>query len=248
MLVILKEKFEPLLLISSRFVSGENNKLSSEASNQERLSSNLNELNKKHRKNKAKNIIKIKKTNPEYGKGSINPISRLMQIQQAKKEREPVFEFLPQTKRRNQEFIMQVTIEPAIEGKPVLKCEGKGLTKKQAKQKAAEAMLNKLGYQPRQPAQSSLKYSFKPTEEQSPDAIEVATINLDNTENLVEKNEKKVKFLEDPLVKDEKSDASKPKPVSIGLATNGKIFFILYLRPSFYGHPNIVEFFTICNF
>jgi len=227
MLVILKEKFEPLLLISSRFVSGENNKLSSEASNQERLSSNLNELNKKHRKNKAKNIIKIKKTSPEYGKGSINPISRLMQIQQAKKEREPVFEFLPQTKRRNQEFVMQVTIESSVEGKPPLKCEGKGLTKKQAKQKAAEAMLNKLGYQPRQPAQSSLKLSVKPSDDQSEEnvVVETTSINLDHSESIVEKSEKKVKFLEDPVVKDENSETAKPKPVSIGLATNGEYLF-----------------------
>ena len=45
---------------------------------------------------------------PEYGQ-SINPISRLIQIQQAKKEKEPVFTLIAEkgTPRRR-EFVMEV--------------------------------------------------------------------------------------------------------------------------------------------
>jgi hypothetical protein len=46
------------------------------------------------KRGKASNIDKIKKTTPEYGKGTINAISRLIQIQQARQDPEPVFEFI----------------------------------------------------------------------------------------------------------------------------------------------------------
>lgn len=48
------------------------------------------------------------KAAPEYGQG-INPISRLIQIQQAKKEKEPVYTLLAERGvPRRREFIMQV--------------------------------------------------------------------------------------------------------------------------------------------
>ena len=51
-------------------------------------------------------------TSPEYGQG-MNPISRLAQIQQAKKEKEPEYSMV--TERglpRRREFVMQVTQRP----------------------------------------------------------------------------------------------------------------------------------------
>lgn len=49
------------------------------------------------------------KADPQYGQG-INPISRLIQIQQAKKEREPVYTVIDERgEPRQREFIMQVS-------------------------------------------------------------------------------------------------------------------------------------------
>ena len=46
---------------------------------------------------------------PEYGQ-SINPISRLIQIQQAKKEKEPVYTLIAEKGMpRRREFVMQVS-------------------------------------------------------------------------------------------------------------------------------------------
>jgi hypothetical protein len=137
MLAILKEKFEPLLLIASEKMSEEKMRLKTDPAKATSLKSESEQqektaecpANKKNRKSKAKNIIKLKKTSPEYGKGSINPISRLMQIQQAKKEREPVFEIISEMsaatanaksksnkfKRKQQEFFIRCRIEP-LEG------------------------------------------------------------------------------------------------------------------------------------
>jgi len=50
------------------------------------------------------------KAEPEYGE-DINPISRLIQIQQAKKEREPVYSLLEERGvPRRREFVMEVGI------------------------------------------------------------------------------------------------------------------------------------------
>ena len=59
-------------------------------------------------KKKRQNLIKVQKGDTDYGQG-INPISRLIQIQQAKREKEPAFALL--TERglpRRREFVMQV--------------------------------------------------------------------------------------------------------------------------------------------
>ena len=60
-------------------------------------------------KKKSKNLIKLEqKANPEYGQ-SINPISRLIQIQQAKKQKEPVYTLISERGMpRRREFIMEV--------------------------------------------------------------------------------------------------------------------------------------------
>ncbi|XP_061731195.1 double-stranded RNA-binding protein Staufen homolog 1 isoform X2 [Nerophis ophidion] len=108
-------------------------------------------------KKKTKSIIKLQ-TSPEYGQG-MNPISRLAQIQQAKKEKEPEYSMV--TERglpRRREFVMQVSVCGQA-------AEGMGPSKKVAKRNAAEKMLELLGYkvpQP-QPPKPALK-----TEERTP--------------------------------------------------------------------------------
>ncbi|XP_019395110.1 PREDICTED: double-stranded RNA-binding protein Staufen homolog 1 isoform X4 [Crocodylus porosus] len=108
-------------------------------------------------KKKTKSIVKLQ-TSPEYGQG-MNPISRLAQIQQAKKEKEP--EYMLITERglpRRREFVMQVKVG-------VHAAEGMGTNKKVAKRNAAENMLELLGFkvpQP-QPPKPALK-----TEEKTP--------------------------------------------------------------------------------
>ncbi|XP_064824108.1 double-stranded RNA-binding protein Staufen homolog 1-like isoform X1 [Oncorhynchus masou masou] len=94
-------------------------------------------------KKKTKSIIKLQ-TSPEYGQG-MNPISRLAQIQQAKKEKEPEYNML--TERglpRRREFVMQVTVCGQC-------AEGLGPSKKVAKKNAAEKMLELLGFKVPQP-------------------------------------------------------------------------------------------------
>ncbi|KAM8880564.1 double-stranded RNA-binding protein Staufen homolog 2 isoform 1-T1 [Synchiropus picturatus] len=91
---------------------------------------------KTHYKKRTKTILK---TGPDYGQG-MNPISRLAQIQQAKKEKEP--EYLLLSERglpRRREFIMQVKVNNEV-------ATGTGPNKKVAKRNAAEAMLLQLGY------------------------------------------------------------------------------------------------------
>ncbi|PNJ19394.1 double-stranded RNA-binding protein Staufen homolog 1 isoform X2 [Pongo pygmaeus] len=103
-------------------------------------------------KKKTKPIVKPQ-TSPEYGQG-INPISRLAQIQQAKKEKEPEYTLL--TERglpRRREFVMQVKVGNHT-------AEGTGTNKKVAKRNAAENMLEILGFkvpqaQPTKPALKS---------------------------------------------------------------------------------------------
>ncbi|KAG7160188.1 Double-stranded RNA-binding protein Staufen-like 1 [Homarus americanus] len=95
-------------------------------------------------KKKSRNLIKEQKAAPEYGQG-INPISRLIQIQQAKKEKEPVYTLLAERGvPRRREFIMQVTVGSQS-------AQGSGPNKKLAKRAAAENMLQLLGYSRPQP-------------------------------------------------------------------------------------------------
>uniref|UniRef100_A0A6I8QZX0 Double-stranded RNA-binding protein Staufen homolog 2 n=1 Tax=Xenopus tropicalis TaxID=8364 RepID=A0A6I8QZX0_XENTR len=92
-------------------------------------------------KRRPKNIIKA---SPEYGQG-MNPISRLAQIQQAKKEKEPEYVLLSERGiQRRREFIMQVKVGEET-------ATGTGPNKKTAKRNAAEAMLLQLGYKASSP-------------------------------------------------------------------------------------------------
>ncbi|XP_054840733.1 double-stranded RNA-binding protein Staufen homolog 2 isoform X2 [Eublepharis macularius] len=98
---------------------------------------------KLHFKKRPRTILK---TGPEYGQG-MNPISRLAQIQQAKREKEP--EYLLISERgipRRREFVMQVKVGNDV-------TTGTGPNKKIAKRNAAEAMLLQLGYKASLPLQ-----------------------------------------------------------------------------------------------
>ncbi|XP_069931300.1 double-stranded RNA-binding protein Staufen homolog 2 isoform X9 [Oryctolagus cuniculus] len=87
-------------------------------------------------KKRPKTIVKA---GPEYGQG-MNPISRLAQIQQAKKEKEPDYVLLSERGMpRRREFVMQVKVGNEV-------ATGTGPNKKIAKKNAAEAMLLQLGY------------------------------------------------------------------------------------------------------
>lgn len=89
-------------------------------------------------KKKTRNLIKEK--GDEDPTGMVNPISRLMQIQQARKEKEPVYTLLEERGvARRREFIMEVSAS----GKSAT---GVGPTKKLAKKEAAENLLVLLGY------------------------------------------------------------------------------------------------------
>uniref|UniRef100_A0A4W4E746 Double-stranded RNA-binding protein Staufen homolog 2 n=1 Tax=Electrophorus electricus TaxID=8005 RepID=A0A4W4E746_ELEEL len=102
---------------------------------------------KMHYKKRPKSILK---TGPEYGQG-MNPISRLAQIQQAKKEKEPEYILLSERGMpRRREFIMQVKVANEV-------TTGSGPNKKVAKRAAAEAMLLQLGFKASVPLQISLK-------------------------------------------------------------------------------------------
>lgn len=114
---------------------------------------NSDKLKKNFTKPKqSKNLIKSVLNNPMVG---VNPISRLIQIQQAKKEKEPTFLQLAETssQSRLREFVVQVTVGDTV-------CTGNGPNKKLAKRNAAEQMLNLLGYiHPVHPSKPALKSS-----------------------------------------------------------------------------------------
>uniref|UniRef100_A0A673LAN9 Double-stranded RNA-binding protein Staufen homolog 2-like n=1 Tax=Sinocyclocheilus rhinocerous TaxID=307959 RepID=A0A673LAN9_9TELE len=95
-------------------------------------------------------LLNIFFTGPEYGQG-MNPISRLAQIQQAKKEKEPEYMLLSERGMpRRREFIMQVKVGTEV-------TTGTGPNKKVAKRNAAEAMLLQLGYKASTPLQNTLE-------------------------------------------------------------------------------------------
>ncbi|XP_029633009.1 double-stranded RNA-binding protein Staufen homolog isoform X2 [Octopus sinensis] len=101
-------------------------------------------------KKKNRNLIKMQKADPNYGVG-INPISRLIQIRQANKKKEPIYSLIAEHGLPwRREFVMQVTVDDHV-------YTGVGQNKKLAKRNAAEGMLQLLGYsrpapQPAKPA------------------------------------------------------------------------------------------------
>jgi len=118
-------------------------------------------------KNKQKAKVKIETlANPDYGQ-SINPISRLIQIQQAKKEKEPVYTLIEERGMpRRREFVMKVTINGHT-------TQGRGPNKKLAKRVAAESLLRDLGYY--KPAPLPGRPALKSPPEQNYPASSAAT-------------------------------------------------------------------------
>lgn len=92
-------------------------------------------------KKKSKNIIKVVQDNKESGGGDdINPMSRLIQIQQLKKEKKPVYTLLEERGTpKKREFVMQVTVGQ-------FKATGSGSNKKLAKKAAAQNVLMQMGF------------------------------------------------------------------------------------------------------
>lgn len=91
-------------------------------------------------KKKTRNLIKVNVDKTVEVTEEINPISRLIQIQQAKKEREPTYEVIEERGApRRREFV----IEASVNG---VAYRGVGPNKKIAKRNAAEGLLALLGY------------------------------------------------------------------------------------------------------
>ncbi|XP_012284626.1 double-stranded RNA-binding protein Staufen homolog 2 isoform X2 [Orussus abietinus] len=106
-------------------------------------------------KKKPRNLIKVLEESRPGSETTedVNPISRLVQIQQGKRERDPVYNLIEEKGApRRREFVMGVTL-----GKNF--AQGSGPNKKLAKRAAAEALLVKLGYNKPQPlpTKSSIK-------------------------------------------------------------------------------------------
>ncbi|XP_051157811.1 double-stranded RNA-binding protein Staufen homolog 2 isoform X2 [Leptopilina boulardi] len=133
-------------------------------------------------KKKSRNLIKVYQEPRQEAEiiEEVNPISRLVQIQQAKREKEPIYNLIEEKGApRRREFIMEVTVGQHS-------AQGIGPNKKLAKRAAAEALLTAMGYskpQP-QPAKPSIKMGDK-----------------DNTEG----KSRKVTFLEDEQTNDTQS-------------------------------------------
>ncbi|KAM4692118.1 double-stranded RNA-binding protein Staufen homolog 1 isoform 2-T3 [Rhinophrynus dorsalis] len=132
-------------------------------------------------KKKTKSIVKLP-TSPEYGQG-MNPISRLAQIQQAKKDKEP--EYILITERglpRRREFVMQVKVGNHA-------AEGMGTNKKVAKRNAAENMLELLGFKiPPPPPKPALKTDEKIPVKKQVDGRKVTFYEPGSGEDVVNNN------------------------------------------------------------
>lgn len=99
-------------------------------------------------KKKSRNLIKVYQephTETETPDEIVNPISRLVQIQQAKREREPIYNLIEEKGApRRREFVMEVSVGSTS-------AQGSGPNKKLAKKAAAEALLTQMGYSKPQP-------------------------------------------------------------------------------------------------
>lgn len=92
-------------------------------------------------RNKKKSSV-IKETEKLTPDVSLHPVSRLAQIQQAAKEREPIYQVISERSvARKKEFVMQCIVNDTG-------AQGIGPNKKTAKKLAAEAMLAKMGHAP----------------------------------------------------------------------------------------------------
>lgn len=93
-------------------------------------------------RNKKKIACAKEKEENTFPDLSLHPVSRLAQIQQAAKEREPIYQVISERSvARKKEFVMQCTINDKI-------ATGMGPNKKTAKKNAAENMLRTMGHAP----------------------------------------------------------------------------------------------------
>ncbi|XP_033210208.1 double-stranded RNA-binding protein Staufen homolog 2 isoform X2 [Belonocnema kinseyi] len=129
-------------------------------------------------KKKSRNLIKVYQEPRQEAEivEEVNPISRLVQIQQAKREKEPVYNLIEEKGApRRREFIMEVTVGQHS-------AQGMGPNKKLAKRAAAEALLTAMGYskpQP-QPVKPSIKTGDKENSEGKPRKVTFLGEDLTN--------------------------------------------------------------------
>lgn len=129
-------------------------------------------------KKKSRNLIKVyQESHTESETEEVNPVSRLVQIQQSKREREPVYNLIEEKGApRRREFVMEVLMGQHS-------AKGSGPNKKLAKRNAADALLTQLGYskpQP-QPTKPSIKNSDSENTETKP--RKVTFLEDDTTSN-----------------------------------------------------------------
>lgn len=123
-------------------------------------------------KKKPRNLIK-EQQKPEFTE-DVNPISRLIQIQQAKKEKEPIYTLIEERGApRRREFIIEV----AAGGHTA---QGTGSNKKIAKRIAADSLLTQMGYEliPSAAENNNLEINEKPrkvTFQESTETLKPAT-------------------------------------------------------------------------
>lgn len=112
------------------------------------LSGSMNRMKRKTNPTKKKSRNLIRAVNPTTTQekpetevvDEINPISRLIQIQQAKKEKEPVYTLKEERGGpRKKEFVIEVSVGE-------YSFNGTGPNKKLAKRNAAEGLLQEMGY------------------------------------------------------------------------------------------------------
>jgi double-stranded RNA-binding protein Staufen len=123
------------------------------------LNSNLSNSNIS---NKSEELVLESSSNGTTSCSStIHPINRLIQLQQARKEKEPIFNVISErcTDRRRREFSIEciINITKGPNAPQVISAIGLGPNKKVAKKNAAESMLQQLGYSSKPQPQSILK-------------------------------------------------------------------------------------------
>ncbi|GMT03614.1 hypothetical protein PENTCL1PPCAC_25788, partial [Pristionchus entomophagus] len=128
------------------------------------------------REQKRKTIVKHMKMDPSYGH-QINPVSRLIQVLQARGEADPVFEFLGEAGQyKYKQFNVQVVVGDLF-------AEGAGPNKRLAKRAAAELMLELMGVAKRmpEPGKSLLK-----RREEDGEGLAMMSIGVFNPADLID--------------------------------------------------------------
>ncbi|KAK6618063.1 hypothetical protein RUM44_002505 [Polyplax serrata] len=129
-------------------------------------------------KKKSKNIIKVVQDNKESGGGDdINPMSRLIQIQQLKKEKKPVYTLLEERGTpKKREFVMQVTVGQ-------FKATGSGSNKKLAKKAAAQNVLMQMGFGKPDGSEKSFAAITQDGDQRDENDKKVSFVETEKTEN-----------------------------------------------------------------